>query len=116
MGKEILAAAIRGNEAKALRVVEPFHGTGCHSRFSLQKLILGVRPNAGRSREKRRPDEYRASGYNGTVLSLLENPARAVYPGFPLSSRKFDISQLSQGLGDLPLVRCGIKIAPLRSG
>src|SRR5688572_26451352 len=30
MGEEILAAAVRSNEAEALRVVEPLNSTGCH--------------------------------------------------------------------------------------
>jgi hypothetical protein len=30
MGEEIFAAAVRSNEAKTLRVVEPLYSTGCH--------------------------------------------------------------------------------------
>jgi hypothetical protein len=30
MGEHIFAAAIRGNETKAFRAVEPFNGTNCH--------------------------------------------------------------------------------------
>jgi hypothetical protein len=30
MGEHVFAAAIRGNETKAFRAVEPFNGTNCH--------------------------------------------------------------------------------------
>ena len=33
---KILATAVRRNEAEALRVVEPLHGTCCHFRISLR--------------------------------------------------------------------------------
>src|SRR6516164_3378413 len=34
--EDVLASAVLGDEAKALRIVEPLHGTGCHaSRFAV---------------------------------------------------------------------------------
>src|SRR3954447_13762361 len=37
MGEEILAAVIRRDESKALRVVEPLHGTCCHCVSFLER-------------------------------------------------------------------------------
>jgi hypothetical protein len=42
MCEQVFAAAIRGDEAEALRVIEPFHGTSCHVAFLLKLRISGV--------------------------------------------------------------------------
>jgi hypothetical protein len=44
MGEHIFAAAIRGNETKAFRAVEPFNGTNCHANHP--KVVLKYWANA----------------------------------------------------------------------
>jgi hypothetical protein len=49
MGEEIIAAALRGDEAEALGIVEPLHGTCCHVLYILQKIeCRGTCPLSGR--------------------------------------------------------------------
>jgi len=41
MCEQVFAAAIRGDETEALRVIEPFHCAGCHVAFLLKLRISG---------------------------------------------------------------------------
>jgi hypothetical protein len=60
MHEQVLAAAVRRDEAEALGIVEPFHGSGCHSRsfkIDVAKTCGLGRPSCLNAKPADRPPE-----------------------------------------------------------
>src|SRR5262245_9745657 len=81
MCEEILAAAIRGNEAETLGIVEPLYGTCCHVMYILKKMKNGEVPRCenqdGKCCEEGTGTTRREHqrGYNGTTNNNYLNIA-----------------------------------------
>jgi hypothetical protein len=74
--EQILAAAVGGDKAETLRVVEPFNGTCTHVYYIPRKNYKWLAPEMRELQGgKRRPEEYRVSGYDGPAIPLPYNPA-----------------------------------------
>jgi hypothetical protein len=73
---EDIGTAIPADEAEALGIVKPLHGTCCHVLYILKKTKKGLAPWVGR-RSRRRDDEgakhRRMRALHQTTTALLED-------------------------------------------
>src|SRR3954465_4745687 len=87
MREQVFTAAVRRDEAEALRIVEPLNGSGCHSATSLQSerdvgFVWTARTTCGAGAQK------------GTVVPVQTKPGSQTpfFYAFPAAGVKPEVS------------------------